>query len=317
MENNLQLERNTIERSRKKVHRRRWLYLLAKLLRFVPDPLMLKIQYFIKLKRRLNLKDPERFTEKIQYYKAYYRNEEMLDCVDKYLARGYVKKKMGTDRYLNELYQVCDKAGEIDFDALPSKFVIKTTDGGNGDNVLICTDKDSLDRDETVALVNSWRNKQYYVISREWAYKGARKSRVIVEKLLESDENRDGAIDDYKFLCYDGKFKYLWVDKDRYSGHKRGFWDENLSFLKDVRSDCPTFDVPCALPENIREMIAVAEKLAAGFPFVRVDLYNVKGRIVFGELTFYPWSGYVKYSPDSFDFELGQPFSLAFPKYGK
>lgn len=282
----------------------------AKALFFLPDAWMLKLQYRIVLKRSLNLKNPMRFTEKIQYYKAYYRNPEMLRCADKYLVREYVQEKLGTEEYLNTLYQVCDNAGQIDFDSLPDKFVIKTTDGGNGDNILICTDKKNLDRLKAIELINSWRNKKYYVLSREWAYRGAKKSKIIIEKYLESDENKDGSIDDYKFLCFDGKFHYLWVDKNRNSNHKRGFWNNELHFLHDVKSDHPTFDKDIPLPANIHEMISIAEKLSHGFPFARIDLYNINGEIYFGEITFYPWSGYVQYTPDSFDYELGTCFNI-------
>ena len=277
---------------------------------WVPDKFMLPLQYYIVLHRWPDMKLPKRFTEKIQCYKAFYRNEQMLDCVDKYAVRQYVERKLGTTQYLNELYQVCNNAGEIDFESLPQKFVIKTTDGGNGDNVYICHDKNAIDVEATVALVDSWRNKKYYAVSREWAYKGAKKSQVIVEQLLESDENADGSIDDYKFMCFNGKFRYLWVDKNRYSDHRRGFWNENLEFMPGVRSDHPTFDIAPKLPENILEMVALAEKLAEDFPFVRVDFYNIKGKIYFGEITFYPWSGYVQYTPDEFDFELGSNFKL-------
>lgn len=285
-------------------------YIIAKLLFFIPDSLMLRIQYRILLNRSLNLKNSKRFTEKIQYYKAYYRDPDMLCCVDKYLVREFVKERLGTAKYLNTLYQVCNRADQIDFDVLPNKFVIKTTDGGNGDNVFICTDKSNLDRRKVAKLVNSWRNKQYYLISREWAYQGAKQSMIIVEKYLESDENKDGSIDDYKFLCFDGKFHYLWLDKDRYSNHKRGFWNKDLHFLGNVKSDQPTFETEVMLPTNIGEMILIAEKLSSGFPFARIDLYNIKGKIYFGEITFYPWSGYVQYTPDNFDYELGACFNI-------
>lgn len=290
--------------------KRRIKYFIAQLLSFLPDAAMLHLQYFIKLHRRLHLKNPVRFTEKIQWYKAYYHNPRMLPCTDKYLVRAYVTEVLGNDRYLNTLYQVCDRADEIDFDALPQQFVIKTTDGGNGDNVFICTDKSHICREDVVRLVNSWRNKKYYTISREWAYRGAKQSRIIVERYLEDPSSKDGSIEDYKFLCFDGKFRYLWVDKNRYSNHRRGFWNESLQFLPDVKSDHPTFDVAPQLPSNIQEMICVAEQLSADFPFARVDLYNIEGRIYFGEITFYPWSGYVQYTPDSFDFELGRWFCV-------
>lgn len=287
------------------------LFLIAKSLFWVPDMMMLKLQYRIKMGRSINTKNPQRYTEKLQLYKAHYHNPEMLECVDKYTVREFVKRRLGTDRYLNTLFQVADTADGIDFDSLPNKFVLKTTDGGDGANVLVCTDKSELDIDDTIRKVNSWRNKKYYIVSREWAYKGAKQSRVIAEAYLEDDANADGSIDDYKFLCFDGKFRYLWVDKDRFSHHKRGFWDENLQFLQGVYSDWPTFEGNgIDLPENIQEMIELSEKLAAGFPFARIDWYNIKGKITFGEVTFYPWSGYVQYTPDSFDFELGKYFNI-------
>lgn len=284
-----------------------------RLLRFfswLPDRVMLPIQYFLILHRWPNMKNPKRFTEKIQCYKAFYRNPTMLDCVDKYKVREYVRIKLGTEKYLNTLYQVCNNADEIDFNLLPDKFVIKTTDGGSGDNVLICRDKQKLNIESTIKKVNNWRNKKYYSVSREWAYEGAKKSKIIVEKLLESPETGDGSIDDYKFFCYNGKFRYLWVDKNRFSNHRRGFWDENLNFLPGIESDYPAIENEPKLPDNIQDMIVVAERLSKDFLFARIDLYNIQGNIIFGEITFYPASGYVQYNPDSFDYELGKYFEL-------
>ena len=232
----------------------------------------------------------------------------MLECTDKYKVRAFVKRK-GLGKYLNELYQVKDSAKEIDFSDLPDRFVIKTTDGGNGDNVFVCRDKTKLNEDETVNLIASWKNKHYERYTREWAYIGARDSKVIVEKFLEDNSNLDGSIDDYKFMCFNGKFMMLWVDKGRYSNHCRGFWNEDLKFLKNVESDHPTFENEPSLPPNIDEMIRIAEKLSEDFLFARIDLYNIDGKIVFGEITFYPWGGYVKFTPDSFDFELGSYFN--------
>ncbi len=283
---------------------------ILKCFTWIPDRIMLPLQYWLILKRWPNLNNPKRFTEFIQLYKMAYRNKDMLRCVDKYAVRDYVSERMGDDRILNELYQVCDDASDINFNSLPNKFVIKTTDGGNGDNVLIVRDKSQIDVEAVIRKVDSWRGKKYYAVSREWAYKGAKKSRVIVEKLLESSDSNDGSIDDYKLLCFNGKFKYLWVDKDRFSNHRRGFWNENLEFLPNVVSDHPTFEKAPELPTTIPEMICIAEKLAAGFPFVRVDFYDIDGKVVFGEMTYYPWSGYVQYTPDEFDFRLGKEFSF-------
>ena len=284
-------------------------YVVFNALAFVPDTLMLKFQFGVKLHRKLNLKDPKRFSDKLQWYKIYCHDPKMLQCTDKYIVRSFVEER-GCGQYLNMLFQVCDSADKIDFDSLPDRFVIKTTDGGNGDNIVICSDKSKLNLPTTVRRVNSWRNKHYERLRREWDYNGAKQSKVIVEKYIEDPQSADGSIDDYKFLCYDGKFRFLWMDKNRYSNHCRGFWNEKLEFLKGVSSDHPTFDEPPVLPSNIEEMIAVAEKLSAGFPFARVDLYNIGGQIIFGEITFYPWSGYVRFTPDSFDFELGKYFKL-------
>ena len=292
--------------------KRRILYTLAHLLSFLPDIWILTLQYFIRTGHLLHLDKPKRFTEKLQHYKTYYRNPVMKQCVDKYAVRDYVEQALETDKYLNTLYQLCERAEEIDFDALPDQFVIKTTDGGSGDNVLVCRDKKALDIPGVVKTVSQWQSKNYPVISREWAYGSSTGSRIIVEKYLEDTTNKDGSIDDYKFLCYNGKFRYLWIDKNRYSDHRRGFWDKDLHFMEGVRSDCPTFEngQQPTLPANINEMIELSEQLAQGFPFVRVDLYNIDGQIIFGELTFYPWSGYVNYTPDSFDFALGEAFNV-------
>lgn len=285
-------------------------HFLLKLFFWIPDKLMLKLQYFLILHRLPDMKHPKRFTEKIQCYKAFYRNPKMLNCVDKYKVRKYVIEKLGTNRYLNTLYQVCSCADDIDFDLLPDKFVIKTTDGGNGDNVLICKDKQKLDFKSIINRINSWRNKKYYSISREWAYVGAKESKIIIEKLLFSTHNPERDIFDYKFMCFDGKMKFFWVDVDRFSKHKRFFYDENLELINNITWDYPSSEDKFVLPLNIYEMIELAEKLSEDFPFARIDLYNIDGQIVFGEITFYPASGYTVANPDEFDYKLGSYFTL-------
>lgn len=293
--------------------KKRLLLNLAKLTAIIPDKIFLNLVYRHYTGRWINWSNPQRMSEKIQLYKAYYRNPAMLPCTDKYLVRDFVTKRLGTDKYLNELYQVCDHAEEIDFAKLPNQFVIKTTDGGSGNNIYVCKDKRDIDIPAVVKRVNSWRNKKLYIISREWAYKGAKQSRIVVEKFLEDKNNADGSINDYKFLCFDGKFRYLWVDTGRYSDFKRGWWDENLSFRK-IHDNRPLMDPPIALPDNIQEMITLSEKLAAGFPHARIDWYNIGGKIIFGEITFYSWSGYSVFDPDNFDFEMGKLFDTDFKK---
>lgn len=274
---------------------------------------MLALQYWLISHRWPDLKSPKRFTEKIQWYKIHYRNPLLLQCVDKYAVQKYVEKKMGGRTILNDLYQLCDTADKIDFTSLPDRFVIKTTDGGNGDNVLIVKDKKSLDIAKTIRKVNSWRNKKYYVVSREWAYKGAKKSQIIVERYLEDKGNAEGGLNDYKFFCFSGKPYVCQIISDRFSEEHIDFYDmdwNRLVGLVGLNPQATNSPKDWPKPKNFERMVEIARILSADFPFVRVDLYNIDGKIYFGELTFYPASGYGSFRPDSFDFELGEQFDI-------
>lgn len=279
---------------------------------WVPDRIMLRIQYRLKMGFWPHFRHPKRFTEKLQLYKMYYHNPIMPLCVEKYNVREYVIKK-GLGHILNECYGVYEKLEDIDWDRLPNQFVMKKTTGGGGLNVAIIKNKQTHDMKALRNLAFWWtcpRSKNRSG-GREWAYEKILKNRVVFEKLLVDDSNVDGSIEDYKFMCFEGKFKCLWIDKNRYSNHTRGFWDENLHFLYNVYSDHDTFCEPPLLPANIGEMVKIAEKLSEDFPYARIDLYNIKGAVFFGEITFYPWSGYVKFHPDSFDLQLGSYFNTS------
>jgi hypothetical protein len=278
-------------------------FFILKSLSFIPDTIMLKIQYRIKFNRQLNLKNPVRFTEKIQWYKLNYRNTLMPICVDKYKVREYIKSK-DLESILNELYGVYDEPEEINFDILPDRFVIKTTDGTGGENIFICKDKATLNIPGLIKMLKQWKNKKDINVGREWAYTQIKESKYIIEKYLENEDNPEAGIVDYKIFCFDGEPYYIVVDINRYIGHRRNFYDLNWNNLN-IESDCPIFDRKFPCPDNFLKMLKIASILSGNFPFVRVDLYNIDGKIVFGELTFYPWSGYVQWHPDAFDFELG------------
>lgn len=277
-------------------------------LRFIPDSIMLPLQYKIKLGRKLNLKNPQRFTEKLQWYKIHYRNPVMHQCVDKYLVRDYVKEK-GLENILVPLIAHYKSIDEVRWDKLPNRFVMKTTHGGGGLNVLVCNDKSQLDISEVVQKL-SFENKpvRKNTLGREWAYYGLQPG-LVVEELLVNTENPEAGVNDYKIFCFNGKAECVVVDVDRYIGHKRNFYDAQWNNLH-ITSDCEAVDREVPMPENFDTMKRIAEKLSEDFPFVRVDLYNINGKIYFGELTFYPWSGYVQYTPDSFDSMLGKKFVL-------
>lgn len=285
-------------------------FAILRALSFIPDKWMLSLQYYMKLGRRIDFRNPKRFTEKIQVYKIGYRNEVLHRCVDKYDVRQYVES-LGLADILNESYGIYEDCRSIDLDNLPDSFVVKTTDGGGGENIMICKDKSVLEKEAFYAELLKWKNKKDINAGREWAYTGIRKSRYIVEKLLVNTENPEVGIADYKFFCFNGQPEVIVYDTDRYVGHKRNFYDTDWNNLN-VSSDCPQCDRNVPRPEGLDDMLKVAAELSKGFPFVRVDLYYVEGRVIFGELTFYPWSGYVQFEPDSFDFELGDMFDLSF-----
>lgn len=281
---------------------------ILNLLRFLPDSIMLSLQYRIKLGRKLNLNDPKRFSEKIQWYKMHYRNPTMHQCVDKFLVREYVKNK-GLESLLVPLIGKYDNLEQIDWCSLPKSFVIKTTHGGGGLNVVVCKDKDNLSMNEVFEKLSySPYPVKTNTLGREWAYYGLQPG-IVIEELLINKENPQAGIDDYKLFCYRGQVKYIVVDVDRYVEHKRNFYDRHWNNLN-VTSDCPAADREIERPQHLDDMIMFAETLSDDFPFVRVDLYYVDGKVYFGELTFYPWSGYVQYTPDEADYAFGKDFDL-------
>lgn len=279
-------------------------------LEWVPDSIMLRLQYRIKTGRWPNLNHPTRYTEKLQLYKMKYRNPVMQQCVDKYEVRKYVESK-GLGHILNELYGVYDTADEINFDVLPDKFVIKSTSGGGGCNVIVVKDKATTDFETVRNTAAQWLKDQSGQINagREWAYTGISETKIIIENYLE-DKNRNN-LTDYKFFCFNGEPKFLYVVSDRKPGEYAyiGIYDISFNKLPIYRCDELRPEYTVAKPKNYEEMVEVARKLSADFPHVRVDLYNVDGKIYFGELTFYDGSGYFNYDPDNFDFEAGSIFT--------
>ena len=280
-------------------------FAILRMLKFIPDKQMIEFQYYVKLKRKLNLNNPQRYTEKIQWYKLNYRNDEMPICVDKYRVREYIHRKC-LDDILVKLYASYDKADDITLKDLPKKFILKTTNG-SGTNV-ICRDKSKLDEAALKEQVAVFLKQSSASAGREWSYSHVQ-PKVIIEELLEDPSTSDGSINDYKFLCFNGKPEYIVLDVDRFTNHKRNIYDTQWNDLH-ISSDCPCADGIYDPPENLAEMLHIAEQLSKDFPAVRVDLYSVGGKVYFGELTFFPWSGYVQYTPDSFDYEMGAKFAL-------
>lgn len=281
---------------------------------FLPDWLMIKLQYRLATGRNLNLKQPVRFTEKLQWYKLYYRDQLMTQCSDKYSVRNYVTSKNHGD-ILVPLLGVYERAEDINFDILPNSFVLKTTNGSHTN--ILCEDKTTLDFEATRRILNDWLNTWAGKVGREWSYHNIR-PRIICEKFLNKDENND--LIDYKFFCFYGKPFCLYVIVDRFlkDGMKLGIYNAAFEKMPYTRSDIKGLKVDAVKPKNFEKMVEIAKDLSKDFPHVRVDLYNIDGEIYFGELTFYDGSGYKGYCPDEFDFILGENFKLpdhtSFPK---
>lgn len=284
---------------------------ILQMLSWVPDSIMIKLQYRIKLGFWPNLKYPKRFTEKLQLYKMKYRNSVMHQCVDKFEVRKYVENK-GLGGILNRLYGIYNSSDEIDFDALPTKFVVKTTKGGGGINVILVSDKSHIDRSVMCNKLDKWLKQQSSGknIGREWAYEGESPSRIIIEEYIEN-KSKEASLVDYKFFCFNGEPRYLYVVSDRKPGEYAylGVYDIDFNKLPVYRCDERRAEYAIPKPKNYDQMVEIARTLSADFPHVRVDLYNIDGKIYFGELTFYDGSGYFHYDPDSFDFELGSYFT--------
>lgn len=276
----------------------------------LPDSIAVGLHSLFLIGRWPNISNPKRYTEKIQWYKLNYRDPLMTICADKYLAKDYLSQK-GFSKYVPELYQVCDRIEDVVFENLPNSFIIKCNNG-YGANVIV-RDKTSLDISSVYKKFKKWKKLATVDIAREWAYKNIPPKIIVEELLISNDGTQQGNLNDYKVMCFNGTPKVIWVDVDRYSNHKRNFYDTQWNLLP-VKSDCPVCEKSIPSPFGLDKMLEIASSIAKDFPFVRVDFYSVNQEVYIGELTFYPWSGCVKYAPDSFDFTLGEMFVLPEPK---
>lgn len=280
---------------------------ILEFLSFVPDGLTVRLQYPIKTGHKLNLKNPKRYTEKIQWYKLNYRTNLITLCADKYAVREYVESK-GLGFLLNELYAVYEKADDIDFSKLPNSYAMKANNS-SGTNRFVF-DNSIADHQSLREDAKNWLAHKAKSISGEWCYENI-EPRIIFEKLLPRDENND--LPDYKFFCFNGEpyCLYTMIDyTDNHANGKLGFYDMEFNQLPYRRMDFAPITKELPKPKNFDKMVEYARILSKDFPHVRVDFYNIDGQIVFGELTFHNASGYTVFGPDEFDFIMGEKFIL-------
>lgn len=273
------------------------------------DSLYLRLMYFFQTGKRLHLKHPKTFNEKLQWLKLHDRKPESTTMVDKYAVKEYVANIIGKE-YIVPTLGVWDRPEEIAWDELPNQFVLKTTHGGGSKGVIICRDKEKLDRVGTIRHLQTAMKHDIYKNYREWPYKGI-KHRVIAEEYLsENDNQNDNGIKDYKFFCFNGKPIYCDVITGRSKKMTADHFDMEWAHLPFTFKGLPfAEDVPTK-PLNFEKMRELASTLSASYPHLRVDFYEVNGKVYFGELTFYSASGYGKFTPDEWDEIWGKQLRL-------
>ena len=279
-------------------------YLAKLLLKFtfcLSDKQYLKALFMYRFGYSLDLKNPKTFCEKLQWLKLYDRKPEYARMVDKYEVKKYVADKIGNE-YIIPTLGVWDAPEDIEWEELPNQFVLKTTHGGGGNGVIVCKDKTKLDIKAVCKQLHKSLSSDLYKTFREWPYKNVSK-RIIAESFLASPS---GELKDYKFFCFNGKVKCFKIDFGRFVEHHANYYSPAGQLLpfgeKGLEPDPNHIEI---MPENLNEMISLAEQLSDGFKFLRVDLYNIKGKIYFGELTFYPAAGLGELVPDEWNEKIG------------
>lgn len=268
----------------------------------------IKATYRKRFGRDINLKEPQTYTEKLQWLKLFYRNADMPVCSDKYVVRDYLTQR-GYGHLLNELIGVYESADEIDFYALPQKFVAKATHGSSWN--LICMDKHTLNWPAWKRIMNSWLSLNLYVFGREWNYKDQH-PRIVIEKFIEQDP-----LIDYKFMCFNGQPKYIQINNDRDGKHYVDFYDLDWNKQKVTYASYQASNHILDKPPLLVDMIQLAKELSAPFPFARVDFYNPDSRIIFGEITFFPGGGLWPLIPadENHDATFGSYIQLPAPNH--
>lgn len=272
---------------------------------WISDKFMVKILYRDVFGRKLNLDSPKTFNEKMQWLKLYNRKDIYTSYVDKFAVKDIVAKKIGKE-YIIPTLKVYDSIDEISLSDLPNQFVLKCThDSGT---VVICSNRKEFNVKESKDKLKKRMSENYFYRLREWPYKNV-KPRIIAEEFINDD--KEGQLKDYKFFCFNGRVKFLKIDFDRFSNHRANYYDLNMKLLPFGEVDfMPDRNHIEKKPQNFEKMLELAEVLSEGLPFIRVDFYNVDGKIYFGELTFFPASGLGKFTDEKWDVEIGNMLEL-------
>lgn len=271
---------------------------------WLSDEKYLKLVYFVEFKKKLDLNNPQTFNEKLQWLKLYDRKDIYTTMVDKYEAKKYVANIIG-EKYIIPTLGIYDKFDDINLDSLPNQFVIKCThDSGS---VVIVKDKSKFNYLEAKKKINKGLKNNSFYYGREWPYKNV-KPRIIIEKYMEDNSTKE--LRDYKFFCFNGEPKFMFMATDRQIGAtKFNFYDLDFNLLPFIQGH-PNDTRKIEKPKSFNKMIELSKKISPKNPQIRVDFYEINGKVYFGELTFFHYSGFTKFEPDEWDYKFGKYIEL-------
>lgn len=281
----------------------------------MPDEEYIRKSFKLIMKTELDLDSPKTFNEKLQWIKLYDRKHEYTKMVDKYESKLYVAQRIG-EEHIIPTYGVWDSFDEIDFDSLPRQFVLKCTHDSGG--LVVCRDKTKLDKESAKKKIEKSLKTNFYYRHREWPYKDV-KPRILAEAYMEQEELKESGIAglvDYKFYCFNGEPRFLYVSQglENHNTATISFLSLDWKFLKYERSDFkPLSELP-RKPDNLDQMIEFTKVLSEGIDFIRVDLYEINGKAYFSELTFFPCGGLMPFRNPEHDLEVGNMLTLTSKK---
>ena len=281
------------------------IFIVSLFSRIISDKMFVKVMFYINMGYKLNLDNPQTFSEKIQWLKLYNRKLEYTRMVDKYEVKKYVADKIG-EEYIIPTIGVWDKIEDIDFESLPNQFVLKTTHDSGG--VVICKDKQTFNIEVAKNKLARSLKRDYYISSREWPYKNV-VPRIIAEQYMVDESGYE--LKDYKFFCFDGEPRYCQVISGRDTRMCIDFFDEHWVHQPfHEPKKYPFSDNVINKPICYEKMWDLATKLSKNIPFSRIDFYEVFGSVYFGEITFFPTSGMGGFDPEEWDYTFGKLIKL-------
>lgn len=281
--------------------------LVNKLFGILPAKLCIQLRYYYHFHKFVDFHNPKTFSEKLQWLKIYNRKPIYTTMVDKYAVKDYVANIIG-EEYIIPNLGVWNKPEDIDFNSLPDQFVLKTTHAGGSSGVVICKDQSNFDKISAIDKLKKSYNTDCYSFSKEWPYKNVQR-RIIAEQYMEDES---GELRDYKFFCFDGEVKAMFVATDRQKEGeevKFDFFDMEFNHLPFMQGH-PNSTKVIKCPKSFEKMKELASALSKGIPQIRVDFYEVNGLVYFGELTFFHFSGMVPFKPQEWDAKFGDWIKL-------